>query len=272
MKLTNALFFVILISLQNLFCIAQNEKVENKEFRKIGINSGLFNYASIDELYSPAIFTGKAPVYGFKFLNGKENKHHQLSLRLSILERTRKSIRFSTSYFSNGDFNIVKNGFFFESVDNYRFLIPRISGSAFKVFFDGTWLTTVNIITNANGLPELIQSGLAAGAFAEKTFKNHHFKASVSVPVIAWTVRNNYSMSRTQNYEKLSKLAFIVHNSQLQFLNTLMAMNTSLEYEYFISKRFSIEGEYNFRYMRNTSPRQLDAVTGIYSINLFYFF
>lgn len=271
MKFIIAGFFSCLICFSSLISSAETEKT-NDQFRKIGLNSGLYNYASIDELYSPAIFAGKGPAYGFKFLNGNEKKHHQLSLRLAFIERNRKSISFGTAYFSPTDFNIVKNGLFFESVDNYRFLIPDISGTTFKVFAEGTWLTTVNVTTSAGSLPELIQSGLAAGAFAEKKIKRHRLKAALSVPVITWTVRNNYSMSLTQNYEKLSKLAFIVHNSQLQFLNTLMAMNTCLEYEYNISKNFSIEGEYNFRYMNNTSPRQLKAVTGIYSVNFFYSF
>jgi hypothetical protein len=240
--------------------------------KKISINSDYYNLGSIDELYSPFLYSGANIAYGLKFMDGNRKKNHQLAFRYATIERTPKNMFLDASLFPVDDFNLLKRSFLFEAFDAYRFLIEKASAGTFRLYATGSWFTTVNVTTNANSLPELIESGLGAGFYGEKTFDRHKLRAELAIPLITCTVRNNYSLSMTQNYEQLSKLAFIVQNSQLQFPNSLMAVFSIFGYEYALSKHFNIEGEYHFRYMLNTSPRLLRSVAGIYSLGLTYQF
>jgi hypothetical protein len=245
---------------------------DSTKYNKISVNAGYYNLGSIDELYSPFLYSGANRAYGLKFMDGNQKKNHQLAFRYATVERTPKNVVLDASLFPVDDFNLLKRSFLFEVFDVYHFLIDKASVGTFRLYATGSWFTTVNVTTNTNSLPELIESGLGAGLYGEKTIGNHKFRAELSVPLITWTVRNNYSLSMTQNYEKLSKLAFIVQNSQLQFPNSLLAVFSTLGYEYALSKKFNIEGEYHFRYMLNTSPRPLRSVAGIYSLGLTYQF
>ena len=76
----------------------------------------------------------------------------------------------------------------------------------------------------------------------------------------------------TQDYEELDNFSFIRQNDQLQFINTLFAVNAEIGYTCSVSKWFDIGCEYSFRYMYNSSPRELKSVTGIYTIGLTYKF
>lgn len=245
-------------------------KPENKKSHKIGLNTGLYNFGSIDELYSFARYSGQGMSYGFKLWDGHSNKNHLLSLRYAMIQRHPNGLQLDTNYFAVTDPNLVKNSFMFEAIDHYRYLIKSVSNQYIKLYGEGVWLTSVNITTNANSLPELIQSGVGAGLYSTANLRKHQFSAEIHVPLVTLTVRNSYSMSLTQNYEKLSKLAFIRQNDQLQFPNSLLALNTTLEYEYAISKQLSVSGEYNLRLMLNTSPRPLRSINSIYSMNLLF--
>jgi len=245
---------------------------DSTKYNKISVNAGYYNLGSIDELYSHTLYSGANVAYGLKFIDGNNRKNHQLAFRYATIERTPKNVVLDASLFPVDDFNLLKRSFLFEAFDAYRFIIDKASVGTFRLYATGSWFTTVNINTNAKSLPELIESGLGAGLYGEKNLNKHKLRAEFAVPLITWTVRNNYSLSMTQNYEKQSKLAFIVQNSQLQFPNSLLAIFSTVGYEYALSNHFNIEGEYHFRYMLNTSPRPLRSVAGIYSLGLTYQF
>lgn len=245
---------------------------KNSEYHKIGVNTGLFNFGSIDELYSFASYHGKALSYGVKIWDGNSDRNHLLLLKYSYIKRHPSAINIDPVYFSKEDPNVLKNSFMFEAFDYYRYRIKRIESKHIKLYGEGIWQTTVNITTNATGLPELIQSGIGAGLFAVFDLQKHKFAIDLNTPLLSLSVRNCYSMSLTQNYEKLNKLVFVKQNAQIQFSNTLFCLNSSFEYEYVVTQQLSLSVEYNFRKMLNLSPRPLRSVTGIYVFNIYYKF
>jgi hypothetical protein len=166
----------------------------------------------------------------------------------------------------------ILKSFLFEAIYSYQYPVNLQLGDNLKFFVTGDWITTVNITTNSFGVPELIRTGISPGALFEGSFNKHTFSGRFSIPVMSWTVRNNYSQSMTQNYEVLDKFAFVKQNDQLQFPNTLMEIDAEFEYIFAISKRFDIGIEYDFRYMYNASPRRLESATGIYAVALTYKF
>lgn len=265
----------ILLSIFILIFFAKEAKPQQPDslkYFKLGINSGLYNLGSIDELYSPYLYSGKAVSYGLKMMDGNNRKNHQLEFRYAFINRTPKNININPALFPERDFQVMKESFIFEAVDQYRYLITKWSTNKQKIYLTGTWQTMVNINTNANSLPELIQTGLGAGIYTTRQFNKHKVVASFSVPLIALTVRNNYSLSMTQDYEKLSEMAFIKQNAQIQSLHNLWSVDAGINYTYQFSNKFSAEANYLFRYINNSSPRPLRSTSGIYTLGLIYQF
>jgi hypothetical protein len=264
---------IILLSLpKHLLSSDDGLDSEAKIPKKIQLNAGYYNMGSVDEIYSYNQYSGSDICYGLKYSHGKKPVRQILSIRFSMIERRPGSLTLTDKIVAIDARERVLNSLLFDVFDSYQFPIKLKGVDFLRFWITGTWMTTVNITSNSYGVPELIQSGLATGAYLETNFLRHNFYFLISVPVISWTVRNNYSQSMTQNYESLSKFAFVMQNSQLQFPNTLLAVFTELGYEFSISKRLNLGCDYNFRYMFNSSPRKLESISGIYSFGLTYKF
>jgi hypothetical protein len=264
---------IILLSLpKHLFSTAGGLNSEAKIPKKLQLNAGYYNMGSVDEIYSYNLYSGSDICYGLRYSYGKNSLRKQLSFRFSMIERSPGTLTLTDKIVAVDARERVLNSFLFEAFDTYRFPIELKGADFLRFWVTGTWMTTVNISSNSYGIPELIQSGLAPGAFLETTFPKHNIHGQLWMPIISWTVRNNYSQSMTQNYESLSKFAFVLQNSQLQFPNTLLAVFSEIGYDFAVSKRLNLGCDYNFRYMNNSSPRKLESISGIYSFGLTYKF
>ncbi len=256
----------------NLPSYAGNENSSDNKIRKIGLNAGYYNTGTIDELYSPFLYSGSNISFGLKFFKEKEKRKDQFSFRFSQIKMTPENLIVNPDYFSENEMALQKDMLMLDFFDTYRFLLSE-KGSRFIDFYvTGRWFSTVNLMTNYFILPELIQSGLGAGIYIEKNIKKHCFKAELSVPILTLTVRNNYSQSDAQDYEDYNEFGFIFKNIQIQLPYNLLAVYSNLGYEYNISNHFTIEAEYYFNYMMNILPRPLKSVSGIYSLGLIYTF
>jgi hypothetical protein len=264
--------FLLLIYSTHLFSSNSDCYTEAKYPKKLQVNAGYYNLGSVDEIYSSSLYSGSNICYGLKYTSGKKPVRQILSMKFSMIDRRPGSLTLTNDIVAQNARERVINSFLFEVFDTYQFPIELKGADFLQFWVTGTWLTTVNITSNSNGVPELVQSGLAPGAFLETNFPRHNFHCQLFVPIISWTVRNNYSQSMTQNYEVLSKFYFVKMNDQLQFPNTLVAVYSEIGYDFNISKKLNLECEYNFRYMYNSSPRKLESVSGIYSLGLTYKF
>jgi hypothetical protein len=245
---------------------------QQKNQKKLQINAGYYNLGSVDKIYSNNLYTGHSICYGLKYNYGKGPAREFTSLRYAMVDRTpAPSIANNTLFAADSRERILKS-FLFEAIYSYQYPIDLHMGDNLSFYFTGDWITTVNITTNSYGVPELARSGLSPGAMLEATIRRHIFSGRFSIPVVSWSVRNNYSQSMAQNYESLDKFAFVKQNDKLQFPNTLMEVDAVIEYTFNLSKRFNIGCEYDFRYMYNSSPRKLESVTGIYTAGLTYKF
>ncbi len=248
-----------------------NAPIKNK-LHKIGINAGYYNVGTIDELYSQFLYSGANISGGLKYIKEKEKRKDQFSFRFSQIQMTPENLIVDPDYFSKNEMVLQKDILMLEFFDTYRFLLSEKGKNFFDFYLTGRWFTTVNLMTNYFILPELIQTGLGAGIYIGKNIKKHCFRAELSVPVLTLTIRNNYSQSEAQDYEDYNEVGFLINNIQIQLPYNLLAVYSNLGYEYNISKHFTIEAEYYFNCMLNTSPRPLRSVSGIYSLGLIYTF
>lgn len=238
--------------------------------KHFAVKVGVYNLASIDNIYSPFIYSGKSFVLGMGWGKEKKGRSFETDLSFSNIQRKATSLEGIPNSYEDGHYHIVRNSFVLEVMDYYRFLITDMEQKKLQIFFSGLWFTTVNLTTNASGVPELIQSGIAPGIFVRYKAGRHRLRAELHLPIVAWTVRNNYSMSSAQIYEKLSKFDFILQNSMLQTPISNPGIYTNFAYEYFLAKKFSIKANYSFKYIYNSKPQTLKSVSGIYSVSLIF--
>jgi hypothetical protein len=272
MRIFTSYFAAIILFITSPGSLFASNPEVSKYPKELQLNAGYYNLGSIDEIYSYNLYSGSDFCYGVKYTRGKKPVRQILSMRFSMIDRYPGSLKLSDNIVASDARERCLHSFLFEAFDTYQFPVNLKGVDFLRFWVTGTWLTTVNITTNSNGVPELIQSGLAPGAFLETNFSRHNFHCQLSIPIISWTVRNNYSQSMTQNYEKLDKFYFVRMNDQLQFPNSLIAVYSNVGYDFSISKRFKLECGYDFRYMYNSSPRKLELVSGIYTLGLTYKF
>lgn len=238
--------------------------------KSIAVKKGLYNMASIDNLYSPFLYSGKSYLLGFGWGKEERKRSFETDFSFSNIQRKPLSLQELPASYENGHHHLVKNSFIFEVMDYYRFLISKADHNNLQIFFSGLWFTTLNITTNANGVPELFQSGIAPGIQVRRKAGTHSFKAELHLPLAAWTVRNSYSISSAQIYEKKSKLDFIRQNSMLQTPISNPGLFGTLGYEWCFNPRLSLKANYSFRYLQSKKPQMLKTVSGIYSLALIY--
>ncbi|HNW49557.1 MAG TPA: hypothetical protein PKH79_00660 [Prolixibacteraceae bacterium] len=243
-----------------------------KNPKKLQISAGYYNLGSVDEIYSDHLYSGHDICYGLKYYYGKGAAREFTSLRMAMVDRTPHSLVLDDNTYGESDRARILNSFLFEAIYSYQYPIRLQGAEHLKLFVTGDWITTVNLTTNSYGVPELVRSGISPGVQLEANFNRHILNGRFYFPLVSWTVRNNYSQSMTQNYESLDKLYFVRKNDQLQFLNTLQEICAELEYRLILSDRFDIGCEYDFRYMHNSSPRELRSATGIYTAYVTYKF
>lgn len=272
MKFYYLVIVILLLANFNFSSFAGNDNVSENKLRKIGLNAGYYNAGTIDEIYSPFLYSGSNYSLGLKFIKEKEKRKDQFSFRFAQIKMKPENLVINMDYFSENEMAVQKDILMLEFFDTYRFLLSEKNARFVDFYVTGRWFTTVNLMTNYFILPELIQSGLGAGIYIEKNIKNHRLRAELSVPVVTLTIRNNYSQSDIQDYEDVNELDFLIKNLQIQLPYNLLAAYSNLGYEYNVSKHFTVEAEYYFNCMLNTSPRPLRSVSGIYSLGLIYTF
>ncbi len=260
--------FLFALLLFTAFC-SRAENISSPVSSFMGIKVGYRNIASMDKLYSPFVYAGQSSVFGIGWGKDRGKLSLETDIHFSNTTRTAHSLEGIPRSYEQGHFLLAKNSFLLDVNDYYRFRLTDLHRDL-QIYFSGLWFTSVNITTNANGLPELIQSGLAPGIMVRSTPGKHHFRAELHVPLVAWTVRNHYSLSAPQTYEKLSKFDYILRNSLFQTPVSNPALYATFSYGYSFSKKISARAGYNFRYLHNRTPLLLQSVSGVYSISFIY--
>ena len=234
----------------------------------MGLSTGYFNYASIDKLFAGQIYSGGGTFIGFSHANQKKF-NNQTHYRFAYFDRYPDNLNLYENVVALSSRLRQINHLHFE-VDHY-FNMP-VCKYYFKVSFLVNWFTSVDLTMNDNMMPEQLLSSIALGIKLEYISGTHRIDGQFSSAVVAYTCRSNYSNVITQDYEQLSNLQFIKSNSRIQLVNSLQTANVGILYLYAFSNKINGVVYYNFRFMNNAIPRQLNSVIGIYDIGFTYNF
>ncbi len=237
--------------------------------RYFGLGSGLYHSASADAIYSPLVYQGKAAFFGLHFGKTRQRYENHTRLLFSMVNREAPTLTGLQISYPANHYQVVRQSFLFESMDYYNYRLSEDGCSCTPhLYLSGLWLTTINITTNAGGVPELIQTAIAPGLVFSYGPGNIRFSSGLHYQLITLAVRNNYSQSRAQTYERLSKFDFVKDNARLQFPGTLLGLYSNTRIAYNPGRRWEFQAGYDFRIIRNQRAVLLQSTSGIYSIGI----
>lgn len=250
---------------------AQQIPGNDEDFHQaIKVETGLFRYASVDEIYTNQIYPGTGIITTIGYVNRKKIiSFYQLGF--SYLKRYPDGNK-NEDYPLDKDnrLRVIKH-LHVEASSLHCFHLITIKKSI-PVYAALNWITAADLVTNYSMTPELLMSTLAPGFYSEYKWRKHWLHCSFTTSVLSYTCRSNYSNVIAQDYEKYKTWDFVKTNSHIQGINSLQSIFFNLSYSYYLNNRLNMTAGYQFRYIHNAIPRNLELVTGIYQVGLTYKF
>lgn len=235
----------------------------------LGIHAGALQLASVDWLYSPFAYSGSAPVAGIQFGVVKNKFRFRTQVWKAKAERPAQSLKHLTHTYPENHYLLKKQSFILAANTHFQYRIsPDNRGHVF--FVSGLWYTGINITTNAMGAPELVQSGIAPGIAFEKLLRQHRLGVEGHVSLLSVNLRNHYSLSLAQTYERLKKSDFVRQNIHFQTPKSAQKLFLSLTYAYPLSENLLLGVDFHSSVIRNSLPAKLASKETLFTINLNY--
>lgn len=262
---------IILLIIAKNQLLAQQMPANDQGFHKaVKLETGLFKYASVDEIFTSQIYPGT----GFITTIGFEKRRRILSctnLGFSFLKRYPDGNK-NNEYPAEADNRLreIKH-LHIEASSFHCFHLITIRKSL-PVYAALNWFTSADLVTNYGMTPELLLSTLAPGIYTEYLLRRHLVGFSFTTSLLSYTCRSNYSNVQAQDFEKYEKWDFIRSNSRIQGIKSLQSVFLNLTYTYQLSDKIYMNASYNFRYINDAIPRNLRLVSGIYQVGLTYKF
>lgn len=266
---TIGIICLLIFSVHSINASNRKDSVLNNQ-RSVFLKSGMYRYASIDELYAMHVYSGQ----GLLWSVGIEKQKKWLTsttLNFSMFDRYPIGLSVHESTVGNDHRLRVINNLHFDVNDSYCLPI-NLTIQNLKAFLAINWFTSFDLIMNQGMLPELLLSTIAPGVYIEYRIKKHCLNGSLSSSLVSYTCRNNYSNIIIQDFEQLSFFDFIIMNSRIQLPNSLQSAFMQFNYSYDLGEKWSLMAGYNFRYIHNSVPRTMKSVSGNYNLGIAYKF
>ncbi len=258
------LFFLVSFELT---CSAVEPNHDSLYHRKeITIYGGIWNHASIDEMYSFQKFSGYGLFGGISYRAMFSRIRH--SFVVQYAEITRKpDAEVNSSDLIEHRYNELKS----MMIDfDYSFQRKVYSGPI-MVFVTASWMNSLNYSLNEDD-PEVFLSSIAPGLALEYVHKKHTFGIDFSIPIVSLALRDPYHISQPQLDDEYSELQYLKENLKIRSFGNLKVLCSQINYRFQLSKRFLFDVRYQFRYISYKEPRPLRSVSGIYSAGFTYIF
>ncbi len=230
-----------------------------KKHMDVSLYGGIWNLASIDEMYSFQKYYGNHFFGGLSFGFIKPQSRHLISFQYSEIKRRCNHFIYSDGLLEHR--YQVMNSMIIDLDYSYQ---RSIHTGDLTIFASITWMNSFNYTVNEDD-PEVFLSSLAPGALLEYKFKKHIIGLDFSVPVISLALRDPYYISEAQTDEDYDELKYLIDNLKVESFGNLAVLNAKLHYQYPLSKRIAFDARYQFRYISYQEPRPLRSVSGIYS-------
>lgn len=277
-KIIKSIILLAFCNISNAFC--QRDSLTN---RTIGIGTGYYHYASINEISDPYIFSGGNINYLIHFKSITEKYRFDCRFNYASINRTPANLSIPGDYMliSRDDGRVYQSPSFpagkETKIPNLMFEFYRIFKS---VLFEndylglGTTEKTSAILTKGNDNPELVSSSLNPGIVYNVLLK-YNFNVQLKSNFSALSIYSRRSYASTEAdlaTEENSDFEFLKDHLKLSGLNDYFEIFSELELSKKISPHYNIKLSYAFIYLSVKSPRQLSAVSNIADIGITYMF
>ncbi|HLO59542.1 MAG TPA: hypothetical protein VK179_12420 [Bacteroidales bacterium] len=263
----NTLVFLFVLFAFGCSCYANqslNDSVKSPV--EISVFGGLWNLASIDEMYSFQKFYGDHMFWGLSFALTSTRHRHLITVQYS--EITRRPENF-----------IYTEGLVEQRYKQMKSLLVDVDYSYQRLVLQGNLSVYVlmNCMNASNYTlkeddPEIFLSSVAPGVELQYRKKKHYFGLDITIPVISLALREPYYISNPQTGDHISQMEHIEDNLKVQSFGSLKVLNSLVHYQYRFSQQVAFDARYQYRYISDRVPRPLRSVSGIYSAGLTFIF
>lgn len=259
--------YLIISSSSWLTCSAIEPNPDSLYHRKeITIYGGLWNHASVDEMYSFQRYSGNSLFGGISFgVVSPRIRHLFVAQYAKITRKTDAEV--NSSDLIEHRYNELKS----MMIDfNYSFQ-RKVNSGPMMVFVTASWINSINYTLNEDD-PEVFLGSIAPGLALEYGLKKHTFGMDFSIPVVSLALRDPYYISQPQLDDEYSELQYLKENLKIRSFGNLKVLYAQIYYHYQLSRSFLVDVRYQFRYISYKEPRPLRSVGGIYSAGFTYIF
>lgn len=247
----------VLFSLSSRALPSDNDST--KRHFEVSLIGGVWNLASIDEMYSFQKFHGNHLFGGLSLGIINEKSRHLISFQYSEIKRKCDHLIYSDGLLEQRYH--AMNSMMLDIDYSY---LRRIRAGDLTLFATISWMNSFNYTVNEDD-PEVFLSSVAPGIALQYKLKKHVFWFDCSVPVISLAIRDPYYASEAQTDEGYDELEYLMDNLRLESFGDLTVLNAKLHYQYPLSRRIAVDARYQFRYINYQEPRPLRSVSGLYS-------
>ena len=272
-------------SLLILFCFLQVKlyaQCDSLKCIKLGFESGYFSYGSVDELFTPFVYSGNSAFFNLSVSKESFFSRHSLSVKYASIERSPLNIDIPGYYnvisFDSEKYYKVKSESYLRTLNTkyselkytyFRKTKVRIfsKNALFVGFCSENSLVVKDDLSNSELLTSLINPGI----HYELPLQSKTFLVFESYfTLVGLNLRKPYAGASAQlsdNYTSSSYFwDYIDEHLQLNFPNSCQHFYSKIQLERLIYKRIILNFNYQFSYFSLQYPRNLKSVTNIFGL------
>lgn len=235
-----------------------------------GLETGVCNFASIDEIFSSERFEGKNLIYGAHFYSSARKWQQRVSIQFSQMERKPAGIPATASYYLH-DTRYQQMRTYLALVEYAMLRKIRWNPSHIGISAGGMFRSFANISRSTEVVPEIVSISLSPELYVSRSWKKHNVFVESWLTLIGLVMRNTYYNNMPQDYgNPMSQLEFVSKSLMVMFPDHFTELCAAAGYKWQMSPSVQIGFSYSFWYQRVTEPRSLQAVSGTYNLGIFY--
>jgi hypothetical protein len=236
----------------------------------LGINLGIKDYSSINEIVNPFIYSAVAPIYSVEFSRKNSNWLCEFSIEYSRLNKQPKNLIVPKiydliSYETGKLYKLTTDQQYLQTIgsDYYHFNVVFLRKLSGRILFNDVLyggLGNENYIIESNiASPEIISFSLNPVVLYQVSLKKGFFiKFKNELSLLALNVQMPYSGAFPQIDEEVdneNQVHSLFYNSRFSSINKHLQFSTQLSFEKQMSGRFNLKATYTFRYQKVETHR-----------------
>jgi hypothetical protein len=274
---------LLLFIFQNLIIITLSGKQDTTSLNYLGFETGYCSYASIDEIFTPFLYTGNSQVFAIDKTTIFDQSIHKLDISYSKMLRVPADLSIKESFIILGQdvgqqYRWTTDPEFRESktinlhiADTYFRCIPLQFWSHDKFYF-GIKTIFSAILRPSFANPELISLTVNPGILYQYKIRNL-FKLSLEnyLNLLGLSIRRPYAGAEAQitnKYDFNYFLDYTTEHLQFDFFHNYFQFISQVKLEKIIGKRMIANINYQFNYLNLHYPRKLVSITTKFNVGL----